>query len=61
VFRELQVLGNQPERHCVNRHKSNVAAFALNAKVHDALATLHIPKPKKAEFLAPDTVIEEGG
>src|ERR1700732_2053715 len=42
-------------------HETNLAALAVDTKVHDALAALHIANTQQAEFFAADAVIEQGG
>jgi hypothetical protein len=61
VFRHLQVLTNEPKGHRMQRDVANLAALALDAQVHQPFASLHIPQPQQAQFLAPNAVIKEGG
>jgi hypothetical protein len=43
------------------RDVSDLVARALDAQVQDSFTCLHTPSPQKTQFLAADTVIEEGG
>ena len=45
----------------MDRHEPDLVALALDAKMHHALTALHVAHAQKAEFLAADAVVEQGG
>ena len=61
VAGDAQVLLDQPARHSMQRNEPDLAALALDPKMHHAVTALHVLDPKAAQLLAADAVIEQGG
>ena len=61
VLPRFEVFTDKPQHHRVNGNKPDFVALAVDAKMHDALAALHIAQPEQAQLLTADAVIEQGG
>ena len=58
---ERQIFFDQPLRQYLDRYEPDFAALALHPKMQHALTALHVLYAQAAEFLAADSVVEQGG
>jgi hypothetical protein len=56
-----QIVTDQTLRHCMYRNEPDFVPFALDTEMHDTLAALHVFHAQRAQFLAADAMVKQGG
>src|SRR5260370_36270294 len=58
VFRQREIVPDEPQRHRMHGNEPNLVPLALDVEVNDSLTALHVLDAQPAQLLAADAVIQ---